>query len=99
LAQWGFCFAENLNPQNFLEKMTEEFHLGHLIREELDRQNLTVVWFAEAINSDRSNCYDIFERKFINLELLERISKVLKRNFFKDLAEYEEIVVKIPTQM
>ena len=67
--------------------MTEEFHLGHLIREELDRQNLTVVWFAEAINSDRSNCYDIFERKFINLELLERISKVLKRNFFKDLAE------------
>ena len=29
--------------------MTEEFHLGHLIREELDRQNLTVVWFAEAI--------------------------------------------------
>ena len=36
--------------------MTEEFHLGHLIREELDRQNLTVVWFAEAINSDRSNC-------------------------------------------
>ena len=75
--------------------MTEEFH----IREELDRQNLTVVWFAAAINSDRSNCYDIFERKFINLELLERISKVLKRNFFKDLAEYEEIVVKIPTQM
>ena len=79
--------------------MTEEFHLGHLIREELDRQNLTVVWFAEAINSDRSNCYDIFERKFINLELLERISKVLKRNFFNDLAEYEETVVKIPTQM
>ena len=79
--------------------MTGECHLGHLIREELDRQKRSVAWFAAAINSDRSNCYDIFERKFINLELLERISKVLKRNFFKDLAEYEETVVKIPTQM
>ena len=77
--------------------MTGEFHLGHLIREELDRQKRSVAWFASAINSDRSNCYDIFERKFITIELLERISKVLKRNFFKDLAEYEESVVKNPT--
>ena len=75
------------------------FHLGKLIRAELDRQNLSIKWFAAAINSDRSNCYDIFERKFINIELLERISKVLKRNFFKDLVEYEEGVVKNSTKM
>lgn len=74
--------------------MTKEFHLGHLIRQELDNQQRPVAWFAKAISCDRSNCYDIFARRYIDTELLERISRVLGRNFFKDLAEYMEDVVK-----
>ena len=74
--------------------MQEEFHLGHLIQEELKRQKRTKTWLAETINCDRSNCYAIFKRKFINVELLEKISIALGRNFFNDLAEYEGSVVK-----
>ena len=71
--------------------MQEEFHLGHLIQEDLKRQKRTKTWLAETINCDRSNCYDIFKRKFINVELLEKISKALGRNFFNDLAELLKI--------
>ena len=79
--------------------MTEEFHLGHLIRQELDNQQRTVAWVAKAISCDRSNCYDIFARRYIDTELLERISRVLGRNFFKDLAEYMDGVVNNTTQV
>lgn len=81
-------------PRLTLNNMQEEFHLGHLIQEELKRQKRTKTWLAETINCDRSNCYDIFKRKFINVELLEKISIALGRNFFNDLAEYEGNVVK-----
>lgn len=79
--------------------MIKDFHIGKLIRAELERQEHSITWFAKSINCDRSNCYDIFERKFVNPELLEKISIVLNRNFFRDLAEYEETVVKNPTQV
>ena len=79
--------------------MTEDFHLGHLVRQELERQQRTVAWFAKSISCDRSNVYDIFSRRYIDTELLERISRALGRNFFKDLADYMDSVVKNPTQM
>ena len=79
--------------------MTEDFHLGQLVRQELENQHRTVAWFAKSISCDRSNCYDIFSRRYIDTELLERISRALGRNFFKDLAEYMDSVVKNPTQV
>ena len=77
--------------------MKRDFHLGTLIREELDRQQRTVTWLAAQINVDRTVCYDIFKRRYINIEQLESISKVLNHNFFIDLAEYEDSVVKNTT--
>ena len=74
--------------------MNEDFHLGRLIRQELDRQQHTVTWLAKQINVDRTVCYDIFKRRYINIEQLESLSKALNHNFFIDLAEYEESVVK-----
>ena len=79
--------------------MNTDFHIGHLIRQELEKQQRTVTWLAKAISSDRSNCYDIFERKYVSIEVLERVSRVLGRNFFKDLAEYMDSVVKNSTQV
>ena len=63
----------------------------------IDQKGLKVSWFAKAINVDRSVCYDIFKRRLVNIEQLERISKALNYNFFNDLAKYENNVVKIPT--
>ncbi|MBO4372587.1 MAG: XRE family transcriptional regulator [Bacteroidales bacterium] len=77
--------------------MNTDFHLGHLIRQELEKQQRTVTWLAKQINVDRTVCYDIFKRRYINIEQLESLSKVLKHNFFIDLAEYEDSVVKNAT--
>ena len=74
--------------------MNHDFHIGTLIRDELYSQQRSVTWFADQINCDRTTCYDIFSRKFVNCEQLEKISIVLHRNFFRDLAEYEDGVVK-----
>lgn len=79
--------------------MENYFHLGRLIREELERQNRTVTWLARQIQCERTTCYDLFERRLINAEQLERVSMALHRNFFRDLAEYEESVVKNHTQV
>ena len=73
--------------------MENDFHLGHLVRDELTRQQQTVAWFARQINCERTTCYNIFERKYINAEQLEKISIVLHHNFFRDLAEYEESII------
>lgn len=77
--------------------MNTDFHLGTLIRKELEKQQRTVTWLAKQINVDRTVCYDIFKRRYINIEQLESLSKVLKHNFFIDLAEYEDSVVKNAT--
>ncbi|MBR3712102.1 MAG: XRE family transcriptional regulator [Bacteroidales bacterium] len=68
--------------------MDENFHLGHMIQAELERQDRTVTWLARRIKCDRTTCYDIFERKFVNLERLAQISIALHHNFFRDLAQY-----------
>ncbi len=76
-----------------------EIHLGRLIRQELDRQQHTVAWLARCIHCDRTNCYLIFDKQYIDIPLLQRISKALHHNFFNELAEYMERVEKITTSM
>ena len=81
------------------EKAGTDFHLGRLIRQELKRQKRTVAWLAESINCDRTNCYCIFNRQYIDIELLKRISRVLQHNFFNELADYMENVEKVSTDV
>lgn len=71
-----------------------DFHLGRLIRAELDRQQLSIKWFAHNISCSRPNCYCIFERQYIDIELLKRISQALRHNFFIELAEHMGSVIK-----
>lgn len=74
--------------------MNTNFHLGKLIRKELDQQQRTVKWFAQQINCERSTCYYIFDRKYIDIPLLEKISIALNHNFCNELAEYIENIIK-----
>lgn len=57
-------------------------HIGQLIKEELERQERTVSWFARKLFCDRSNVYKIFKRPTIDTELLLRISVILNHDFF-----------------
>lgn len=61
-------------------------HIGHLIKEKLKEDGHSVTWFAEQICCTRTHVYKIFNNPNIDLQLLERISTVLRYNFFNDLA-------------
>lgn len=67
--------------------MTHKRSIGELIDIEVRQQGMSIVDFAKLIHCERSNVYDIFKRSNINVELLKRISIVLKRNFFQELAD------------
>ena len=69
----------------------QEIHIGKDIREELKRQGRSVVWFADAIHSDRSNTYKMLKKKSIDLELLMKICELLKHDFLKDYSEKLDI--------
>ena len=81
------------------DSVEQDFHIGRLIRAELNHQKRTVTWLAECINCDRTNCYLIFDKQFLDIPLLQRISKALNHNFFNELAAYMESVVKLSTEM
>ena len=57
-------------------------HIGKEIECELRRQGRGATWFAQRLHCDRTNVYNIFKREGIDTILLQRISAVLKRNFF-----------------
>ena len=61
-----------------------DIHIGQLIKDELERQERSVSWFARKL---RSNIYKIFKRSTIDTELLMRISVVLNHDFFSDYIE------------
>jgi hypothetical protein len=59
-----------------------ELHIGKKIKEELYEQGISVSVFAKKINRSRNVVYDIFERESIDTDLLQKISTILKFNFF-----------------
>ena len=76
-------------------------HIGQEIKDELERQERPVAWFAKHLCCDRRNVYNIFLKQSIDCELLIRISTILKKDFFKILSDdlkviqnkdYEELI-------
>ena len=63
-----------------------DYHIGKMIKAELERQGRSVKWFEDQINRSHSACYDIFRSHDINTELLKKITNVLAHDFFKDIS-------------
>ena len=57
-------------------------HIGKLIKEQVEKQGKTVVWFAEQLSCSRTNIYKIYEKPSLDTSLLMRISSILQYNFF-----------------
>ncbi|MCM1313687.1 MAG: XRE family transcriptional regulator [Bacteroides sp.] len=64
-----------------------DMNIGKNIREELEKQERSITWFAKKLSCTRANVYNILSRNNIDLELLVRISKILRRNFVKEIGE------------
>lgn len=64
-----------------------DINIGELIKQEMDRQGITCAQLAREICCQRSNVNNIILRNSINTDLLMRISRALKVNFFSILAD------------
>lgn len=62
-------------------------HICRSIKEELERQDKSVVWLARQLAYSRTNIYKIFERASIDTSVLMRISQVLHVDFFRLYSE------------
>jgi hypothetical protein len=56
-------------------------HIGEKIKEEVYKQEIPITVFARKIGRTRNSVYDIFERPSVQLDLLKKISAVLKCDF------------------
>ena len=68
--------------------MHEGIHIGKLIIQKLKENGQAVSWLAEKVNSDRSNFYRILKRKYIDTQMLLKISEVLNFDFFACFSEH-----------
>lgn len=59
--------------------------LGQIIKDEVKRQGLRGLDFAERIPYSENHIYKIYNSTSLDTSLLERISKVLNHNFFEDI--------------
>ena len=58
-------------------------HIGSIIKEIFDQQELSASLFAKQLCCDRTNVYSIFKRESIDTALLEKISTILNHDFFQ----------------
>ena len=62
-------------------------HIGHLIKQELQKQGYTVTWLTKELNCSRSNVYKIFDKPTLDTALLMQLSKLLDVDFFQYYSE------------
>ena len=62
-------------------------NIGKHVEEILRKQGYSAAWLASQIPCERTNVYNIFKRKSMDVRLLMRISVVLQYDFFKELSD------------
>ncbi len=71
-----------MDAHRIMEKVKiREINIGSIIREKLFERGMSIADFARAINCHRTNVYDLFARRSVNIELLLKISQVLDYDF------------------
>lgn len=61
-------------------------HVGKKIKETLRSDGRSARWLADNIPCKRTNVYNIFHRESVDTRLLQRISEVMRHDFFSDLS-------------
>ena len=62
-----------------------DIDIGRLIKEKFDEAGMTKEEFADKINKVRSDVYDIFNRKSVDIVLLIKISEALDYDFIRNV--------------
>ena len=75
----------------------KEIRIGERIREVFDKSDLSISEFADLLHCDRTDVYNIFRRKKIDLRLLWEISAALNHNFVEELCAYYGFSKDLPS--
>ena len=67
-----------------------DVHVGELIKKRVSELGLSVSEFARRLHCNRQNVYDIFAHRRVDIELLQRISKILQHDFIAELYTQQE---------
>ena len=91
-ADFFACYSEYLRQQaQWLEKPEYtggKIHIGALIKEQVGKGGYKVAWLADKMRCSESNIYRIFDKQYIDIELLTRFCIHLKTDFFACYSEY-----------
>ncbi|MDR2206670.1 MAG: hypothetical protein LBE36_11025 [Flavobacteriaceae bacterium] len=68
-------------------KTIKNLHIGKLIKQRLREHKRSQAWLAHEIDYDNSNLHKILENRYINIDLLFKISLALKEDFFAYYSE------------
>ena len=68
--------------------LTNDFHIGMMIKDELARQGRSITWLAKQIDYTRENLYKVMRREWIYTDLLFKICDALDYDFFKACSEW-----------
>ena len=63
----------------------KDLHLGMEVKQKIKSRGMTVSEFARRINCSRNNVYNIYKRRYIDIELLQTISAVLEYDFIHNI--------------
>lgn len=66
-----------------MENAKNSLHIGHLIQEQLRKDQRSVGWLAREIHCTRNNLYKIFNKSSLDSDLILRISNAMNFNFFQ----------------
>lgn len=61
-------------------------NIGLCIKEEMLKQERSMSWLARKLNRDRSAIYRMLNKNSIDTNTLSEISRLLNRDFFRDLS-------------
>ena len=75
-----------MNTQKIFKKKTTHHNMGQTIKKIVKEQKISISDFAKAIHCSRTNVYNIFERQSINIDRLQQIADVLKRDISNFIA-------------
>ena len=68
-----------------MRQKPKERTIGERIKEVFTKRDISISQFAERLNCNRVNVYNIFRRKKIDFELLSEISKILDHDFIEEI--------------
>ena len=66
-----------------MDHSSGNLHIGQLIQEQLRKDQRSVSWLAREIHCTRNNVYKVFNKPSLDSNLILKISKAMKFNFFQ----------------